>query len=117
MDYRFIDEYQRQLSAWQNQFFETWMKSIPGKENRIDLFEMFDKTISLQQEFVGASIKAQTAMVQLAMDAQQKSIEAQQQYWSNYFDLVRKVPVTKSALEYRLSDKQPTRMETSATSH
>jgi hypothetical protein len=117
MDYKFIDEYQRQLSDWQSRFFETWMNVVPGKEKRIDLFDIFDKTINLQQEFVGANIKAQTAATQLFLEAQRKVIDTQQQYWSNYFDLMRRVPVARGEIEYRVGDKSSVRVETSAASH
>ncbi len=89
MDTNFFEEYQKQFSQWQNKFFDTWVESIPDGENKVNLSDTFEKTLSLQQDLVETALKTQKVSMEMAMEAQEK-------FWDQYFELLRRMPMIKT---------------------
>ncbi|MBE9169688.1 thylakoid-associated protein [Pleurocapsales cyanobacterium LEGE 06147] len=98
MNTNFIDEYQNQVREWQDQFFDIWLATFPGKKGEsVDISETFEKSLDLQHEFSSATIRSQQAIFQLFIEAQQKFVK-------NYFSLLKRAPIPKGKFEYQVPD-------------
>lgn len=84
MDTTSFEEYQKQFSQWQKQFFDIWVEKLPGADNQLTLSEALEKTLSFQQTIVTTALKNQKV-----------AIEAQEKLWENYFELLRNTPLMK----------------------
>lgn len=92
LDTKMFEEYQKQLNEWQSQynnwqkrFFDNWLEALSVDKKDKNFAETFKKTVDIQQEFVANYMEAQQKASQFALDAQK-------QFWDNYFELVRKTP-------------------------
>lgn len=98
MTTNYIDEYQNQVREWQDRFFEIWMATFPGKRGEsVDISETFEKSLDLQHEYSSANIRAQQAVFELFIEAQQKFVK-------NYFSLLKRAPIPQGKFEYRTGD-------------
>ena len=86
MNTQFFEEYQTQLLDWQKKFFSTWMESLPKGTAEIKLTDTFETSLKLQEEMVKSYLEAQEKSATMMIDAQK-------QYWDNYFDALRQQPV------------------------
>jgi len=87
MDTKFFEEYQTQLLDWQKKFFSTWMEGFPKGVTEIKLTDTFETSVKLQEEMVKSYLEAQEKSATMML-------EAQKQFWNNYFETIRKQPVT-----------------------
>lgn len=87
MDTKFFEEYQTQLLDWQKKFFSTWLESFPKGATEIKLTDTFETSVKLQEEMVKSYLEAQEKSATMML-------EAQKQFWDNYFETIRKQPVT-----------------------
>ena len=87
MDTTFFEEYQKQLLDWQKKFFNSWLESLPKATMEVNVSDTFETTLKLQQEMVKAFIEAQEKTSKMML-------EAQKQFWQNYFGLLNKEPVS-----------------------
>jgi len=87
MDTKFFEEYQAQLLDWQKKFFSTWMEGFPKGVTEIKLTDTFETSVKLQEEMVKSYLEAQEKSATMML-------EAQKQFWNNYFETIRKQPVT-----------------------
>jgi hypothetical protein len=79
----YFDEYQKQFSDRQKQFFDTWLDSLSKTKGDVDLLESFDKALDFQQELVKSYLQAQEKTTEMMLDAQRK-------FWKDYFEALRK---------------------------
>lgn len=86
MDTTFFQDYQTQLLNWQKKFFETWMESLPKGTAEIKLTDTLETSLKLQEEMVKSYLEAQEKSATMM-------VEAQKQFWNNYFDAMRQQPV------------------------
>lgn len=85
MDTKFFEEYQAQLLDWQKKFFSTWAESLPKGTAQINLTDTFETSLKLQEEMVKAYLENQEKSATMML-------EAQKQFWDNYFETARKQP-------------------------
>lgn len=97
MDTKYFDEYQKQFSEWQKQcldwqkqLLDTWANMMPEGNNGFKLPETLDQSIESQKTLVNNYLKAQEEAMKLALDAQR-------QFWDNYFELVKKTTTPQPA--------------------
>lgn len=90
MDTKYLEEYQKQFTEWQKQcldwqkqFFDAWANAMPSGNGSIKFPETLDESIESQKSLVNNYLKAQEEAMKLALDAQK-------QFWDNYFELVKK---------------------------
>ncbi|AFY79165.1 MAG: thylakoid-associated protein [Hydrococcus sp. C42_A2020_068] len=89
MDTKIWEEYQKQFSEWQKKFIDTWLESLPNGKNALNFGENFEKTLKFQEEIVRSYLEVQEKTTQML-------IETQKQFWSDYFETMRKTPATTS---------------------
>lgn len=89
MDTKFFEEYQKQLLDWQKKFLNTWFESLPKATMDIDITDPFKTTLKIQKELVQTYLEAQEKTTQMML-------EAQKQFWGNYFESVEKEPVASA---------------------
>ena len=87
MDTTFFQDYQTQLLDWQKKFFETWMENLPKGTTEIKLTDTLETSLKLQEEMVKSYLEAHEKSATMM-------VEAQKQFWDNYFDALRQQPVS-----------------------
>lgn len=85
MDTKIFDDYQKEFSAWQKKFVDTWITNLPNAKD-FKMPDNMDKGIEMQQELVTQYLDAQETAIKL-------SLETQKKFWDGYFDLMRKTTV------------------------
>ena len=75
----------RQLSDMQRGIFSSWSSTIPSTQNlnMQNFRDTFENTLKFQEQAVTNSLELQAMMARL-------SIEAQNQFWESYFNMLRK---------------------------
>jgi hypothetical protein len=86
MDTKLFEDYQKQLSEWQKKFFDTWIENLPNGKTSLNFSENFDKALSFQEELVNSYLESQEKSMQMML-------QAQKQFWADYFETLRKKPV------------------------
>lgn len=84
MDTKLFEDYQKQVSDWQQKFFDVWLENLPIKgKNPLNFSENFEQALKFQEELVKSYLEAQEKTTQMM-------IEAQRQFWNDYFEVMRK---------------------------
>lgn len=89
MDTKFFEDYQKQLGDWQKKFFDTWLENFPNGKMELNLSENFEKTLKFQEEAVKNYLEAQEKTTQMML-------EAQKQFWADYFEMLRQKTAEKA---------------------
>lgn len=80
-----FDQFLRQWSETQKGILNSWSSTIPNMQsfNMSNFRDTFDSTLKFQEQVVTSSLEFQALVARL-------SIEAQKQFWENYFNMLRK---------------------------
>lgn len=86
-----FEEFLKNYSELQKQFFNSWMETLPTPQNfaKFSLSESWEKTLEYQEELVKKSLDAQSQVAKMAIDTQK-------QMWENYFKMARQAQLNQS---------------------
>jgi hypothetical protein len=87
MDTNVFEEYQNQFAEWQKEFFDAWIENLPNGKTALNFSENFEKALTFQQELVKSYLDIQRKTTEMML-------EAQKQFWADYFEKLRKEPAT-----------------------
>lgn len=87
MDTKLFEDYQKELLDCQKKLFNTWLDNLPSGKVSFNLSENFEKTVKMQEELVTSYLEVQGKTSAMLLDAQK-------QLWEDYFEAIKKEPVT-----------------------
>jgi hypothetical protein len=91
MDTKVFEDYQKQYTEWQKKYFDLWLENLPFNGNKaLDFAGNFGKFIQVQEEVINTYLEAQQTTARMML-------EAQQQFWNEYFNLLRKAQSASAA--------------------